>query len=175
MKVHHRVTLTAEEKQRLEALVAGGTARVRHVKRAQVLLAAHARRTDESIAKSVHVGTSTVFRVKRRFVEGGVEHALYYKQRPGAQRKLSGKEDALMVATACSAPPEGRACWTLQLLADAMVRLTGHKSLSKETVRRRLAENELKPWQRRMWCIPQEGWRVCGPHGGRAGPLRRAA
>ena len=59
------------------------------------------------------------------------------------------------MATACASPPEGRARWTLDLLADAMVRLTEHESLSRETVRRRLAENDLKPWRRDMWCIPQ--------------------
>jgi DDE superfamily endonuclease len=59
------------------------------------------------------------------------------------------------VATACANPPKGRARWTLELLADAMVKLTEHESLSGETVRRRLAENGLKPWRRDMWCIPQ--------------------
>jgi hypothetical protein len=58
------------------------------------------------------------------------------------------------VATACSGPPAGRARWTLELLADELVRLTVHDSLSRETVRRRLAENELKPWRQDMWCIP---------------------
>jgi hypothetical protein len=61
----------------------------------------------------------------------------------------------LLVATACASPPEGRARWTLELLADAIVKLTEHKSLSHETVRRRLAENDLKPWRKDMWCIPQ--------------------
>ena len=61
-------------------------------------------------------------------------------------------EEAPLVATTCSKPPEGRSRWALQLLADEMVLLTDHDSLSDETVRRRLAENELKPWQRRMWC-----------------------
>jgi len=70
-------------------------------------------------------------------------------------RKLSGKEEALLVATACSSPPEGRARWTLDLLAGEMVRLTEHDSLSGDTVRRRLAENDLKPWRKDMWCIPQ--------------------
>ena len=59
------------------------------------------------------------------------------------------------MATACASPPEGRARWTLNLLADAIVKLTDHQSLSRETVRRRLAENDLKPWRRDMWCIPQ--------------------
>jgi hypothetical protein len=74
---------------------------------------------------------------------------------PGAARKLSGKEEALPVATACSNPPEGRARWTLELLADELVRLTEHDDISRETVRRRLAEDELKPWRREMWCIPR--------------------
>ncbi len=74
--------------------------------------------------------------------------------RPGAERKLTGKEEALLVATACAKPPAGRRRWTLALLADAMVKLTDHDSLSGETVRRRLADNDLKPWRRDMWCIP---------------------
>ena len=59
------------------------------------------------------------------------------------------------MATACANPPAGRARWTLELLAGAMVKLTEHESLSRETVRRRLAENDLKPWRRDMWCIPK--------------------
>src|SRR5207244_7767280 len=81
--------------------------------------------------------------------------ALSEEPRPGASRKLSGKEEALLVATACSSPPAGRARWTLELLAGELVRLTEHASLSRETVRRRLAENDLKPWRKDMWCIPQ--------------------
>jgi len=60
-----------------------------------------------------------------------------------------------LVATACSSPPEGRARWTLNLLANALVKLTEHDSVSRETVRRRLAESKLQPWRRKMWCIPQ--------------------
>jgi hypothetical protein len=96
-----------------------------------------------------------VYRTKRRFVEGNLEGALSEEPRPGAERKLTGKEEALLVATACSRPPAGRARWTLELLADQMVRLTAHDDLSRETVRRRLAENHLKPWRKKMWCVPQ--------------------
>src|SRR4051794_14469367 len=96
-----------------------------------------------------------LYRTKRRFVEGNVEAALSEEPRPGAARKLTGKEEALLVATACSNPPEGRARWTLELLAGAMVKLTEHADLSSETVRRRLAENHLRPWRKEMWCIPQ--------------------
>jgi Homeodomain-like domain len=69
----------------------------------------------------VRVSGSTVYRTKRRFVEGNLELALSEEPRPGAARKLSGKETALLVATACSDPPRGRKRWTLDLLADAMV------------------------------------------------------
>ena len=92
---------------------------------------------------------------KRRFVEGNLELALSEEARPGAPRKLSGKETALLVATACSGPPKGRKRWTLELLAGAMVALTEHAGVSRETVRRRLGEDDLKPWLRKMWCIPQ--------------------
>jgi transposase len=101
------------------------------------------------------VGGSTVYRAKRRFVFGNLEAALKEKPRRGAERKLAGKEEALLVATACSKPPVGRARWTLELLAGAMVKLTEHEKISRETVRRRLAENHLKPWRKDMWCIPQ--------------------
>ena len=111
--------------------------------------------SDEEIATSVGVGGSTVYRTKRRFVLGNLEAALREEPRPGARRKLSGKEEALLVATACSSPPAGRARWTLELLAGELVRLTAHASVSRETVRRRLAENDLKPWRKDMWCIPQ--------------------
>jgi hypothetical protein len=73
-----------------------------------------------------------VYRTKRRFVLGNLEAALNEAPRPGARRKLSGKEEALLVATACSRPPAGRARWTLQLLAGELVRLTAHESLSRE-------------------------------------------
>ena len=123
--------------------------------RAQILLAADAGCSDEEIARTVAVGGSTVYRTKRRFVEGNLERALSEEPRPGAERKLTGTEEALLVATACASPPKGRARWTLELLSDAMVKLTGHESLSGETVRRRLAENGLKPWRKDKWCIPR--------------------
>jgi transposase len=154
MNVRYRVTLTEVERQELKTLIAGGKAAVRRVKRAQILLGADRGQTDEAISKGVVVGTSTVFRIKRDFVEEGLEAALNDAPRPGGRRKLTGKEEALLIATACTAPPKGRLRWTLSLLAKTLVELTEHDGLSRETVRRRLAENELKPWQKKMWCIP---------------------
>jgi transposase len=155
MNIRYRITLTSAEREQLHGMIQAGKDRVRRLKRAQILLAAANGSGDAAIATNLSVGTSTVYRTKRRFVEEGLEAALSEEPRPGAERKLAAKEEALLIATACSAPPAGRARWTLSLLADAMVQLTRHSSISPETIRRRLAENELKPWQKKMWCIPK--------------------
>jgi len=155
MNVRYRVELSQTERAELTALLSGGKHAARKLKRAQILLAVDAGASDEEIARNVGVGGSTVYRTKRRFVLGNLEAALSEEPRPGASRKLSGREEALLVATACSSPPEGCARWTLDLLAGELVQLTEHASVSRETVRRRLAENELKPWRQDMWCIPR--------------------
>jgi transposase len=155
MNIRYRVELSQVERAELNAMLNGGKHAVRKLKRAQILLAADAGSSEEEIARIVAVGGSTVYRTKRRFVEGNLQRALNEAPRPGGERKLTGKQEALLVATACANPPTGRARWTLELLADAMVKLTDHDSLSRETVRRRLAENGLKPWRRDMWCIPE--------------------
>ena len=155
MNIRYCVDLSEAERCELQAILSGGKHAARTLKRAQILLAADAGVCDEIIATTVAVGASTVYRTKRRFVEGNLERALNEEPRPGAARKLSGKDEALLVATACSSPPEGRARWTLELLSDTLVQLTGHESLSRETVRRRLAENALKPWRQKMWCVPK--------------------
>ena len=155
MNIRYRVDLSEAERVELEALLRGGRHAARTLKRAQILLAADAGLPDETIAQSLRVGGSTVYRTRRRFVEGNLDKALTEEPRPGAKRKLTGHEEALLVATACSRPPEGRARWTIELLAGEMVRLTDHGSLSGETVRRRLAENKLKPWREKMWCVPK--------------------
>jgi transposase len=113
-------TPTQYERDELGGLLSRGKNPARKLKRAQILLAADAGVSDEDIALSVGVGGSTVYRTKRRFVEGNLERALSEEPRPGAKRKLTGKEEALLVATACSSPPMGRARWTLKLLADVL-------------------------------------------------------
>lgn len=155
MILRYRVDLDQPERDELTAMLAGGKQPARKLKRAQILLAVDAGLGDEAIAATVVVGGSTVYRTKRRFVEMGLEAALSEEPRAGAQRKLTGKEEALLVATACSSPPPGRARWTLELLAGEFVKLTDHQELSRETVRRRLADNDLKTWRKDMWCIPK--------------------
>jgi transposase len=139
------VTLTVEERGRLSEMIAAGTAAARKLTHARVLLKADqadggAGWSDEEIAEALEVGLSMVARVRRRFVEEGLEAALVRKPqvRPSRLPKLDGRGEARLVATACSEPPSGRQRWTLRLLADRMVALGVVESLSHETVRQTL-------------------------------------
>ena len=123
MNVRYRVELSQIERDELTAMLGGGKHAARKLKRAQILLAADAGCCDAEIVRTVRVSLSSVGRTKRRFVEGNLERALCEEPRPGAERKLTGKEEALLVATACAKPPAGRKRWTLTLLADTMVKI----------------------------------------------------
>src|SRR6202171_3439956 len=93
MNVRYRVELSQAERRELTAMLSKGKRAARKLKRAQILLVADAGRSDEEIARSVAVGGSTVYRPKRRFVEGNLERALSEEPRPGAERKLTGSRD----------------------------------------------------------------------------------
>jgi transposase len=155
MNVRYIVELQEAERQELQKLTSAGAPGARKMKRAQILLMSNAGKTDQAIAEALHVGTSTVYRTKQRFVEEGLEAALNERAGRGGERKLNAMQEATLVALACSEPPKGRRRWTLCLLADELVAMTDLDSLSYETVRRRLADNELKPWQKKMWCLPK--------------------
>ena len=99
MNVRYRVDLSQSEHDELTALLSGGRHAARKLKRAQILLAADAGSGDEQIATTLGVSGSTIYRTKRRFVEANLEGALNEEPRPGAERKLSGNEEALLVAT----------------------------------------------------------------------------
>jgi transposase len=132
------VELTAEERDALEALTRKGSTGARRMKRALVLLAADEGDKDEDIVAKVRVHRVTVEDIRKRFVLEGLEAALSEHPRPGKARLLDGRQEALVVALACSDPPAGRASWTMQLLADRLVELKVVESISDETVRRTL-------------------------------------
>ena len=136
MRKVYVVTLSEQEQATVRELLRKGTTSARTITRAHILLHAHEGASDQAIADALHVGRATVERVRKRFVEGNLERALHDAKRPGGKRKLDGKQEALLIATACSTPPDGRARWTMQLLADKLVALTELESLSDETVRR---------------------------------------
>lgn len=138
MAKRYRVTLTDEERDRLDDLTRKGTASVRMVRRAQTLLLAAADRRDEDIAQALRIGVSTVERTRRRCVEEGVEASLRERPRPGARPKLGPKERAFVVALACTKPPEGRRRWTMQMLADRVVELEMVPDITDEAIRQLL-------------------------------------
>ena len=138
----YKVTLEAEERQQLQDLIAAGKAAARKLAHARILLKADAAEDgpawpDGRIAEALEVSTATVERVRQRFVEQGLEAALDRKPReqPAREIKLDGRAEARLIALACSAPPDGRAVWTMQLLADKLVELEVVDSISDETVR----------------------------------------
>ena len=138
MKIKYIINLTTEERRELEQTTRKGQAPARRIKRAQILLHAAEDKTDKAVAEALHVAEATVFRTRRRFVEQGLEAALKESPRPGKARKLNGKQEAFLVALACSQPQEGRQSWTMQMLADQLVTLDVVGSISDETVRRTL-------------------------------------
>ena len=139
------VDLQAEERASLLQLIRRGQPAARKGTRARILLKADEGLTDEQIAAALHVGSATVGRVRQRVVEEGLERALTERPRPGQRRKLTGKQEAHVIALACSLAPEGRERWTLRVLADTIVERGWVSSLSYETVRQTLKKMNLSP------------------------------
>ena len=133
--IKYIVDLTDAEREQLLQLTRRGRSSVRQVTRARVLLKANGGMTDQEVAKALDIGTATVSRTRQRFVEEGLGNALKERPRPGQRPKLTGKEEARLVAVACSAAPEGHTRWTLRLLADKVVELGFADSIARETVR----------------------------------------
>ena len=132
------VDLSEEQRRELRALVHKGKASARRITRARVLLLAAEDRTDDEVAAVLHTSRSTVERIRRRFVEHGLEAALSERPRPGAAPKLDERGQATLIALACSNPPDGRTSWTMQLLADELMIRRVVPSISDEAVRRTL-------------------------------------
>jgi transposase len=144
MKKKYIVTLTGEERQTLQEMLSRGKAAARKLMHARILLKADAAPggvawNDQRIAEALDVGRATVERVRKEFVEEGLDAALE-RRRPRRlyTRKLDGDGEAHLVALACQKPPDGRRRWTLQLLADRMVQLEYVEEISYQTVRRTL-------------------------------------
>jgi transposase len=132
------VELTNEERQELRDLISKGKLSVRKVTRARILLKADKDWKDENIVTALDTSVATVERIRKRFVEGGLEKALNDDPRPGAKRKLDLRGEAYLIALSCSPPPDDHDHWTLRLLADRLVELGRAESISHEAVRQYL-------------------------------------
>lgn len=144
MAKKYRVTLTAQEQADLQFMISRGKGAARKLAHARILLQADESKegpasTDEQIAQALNTTTRTVERVRQRFVEQGLESALLpARSRRIYSRKLDGKQEAKLIALACSRPPAGKSRWTLRLLAEEVVEMEIVDSLSHETVRQTL-------------------------------------
>ena len=140
----HVVELSEAQREQLNILVSKGEVNARVLTRARVLLLAHDNWFDKDVARALQINHSTVLNIRQRFAVEGLEAALYDRARPGAAPKLGGKQEALLVALACS-QPDDRESWTMQLLADKLVELKVVDAISDETVRRTLKKTTLTP------------------------------
>jgi transposase len=152
MAQRYVVSLEEEERKELLRLIHTGKWAARKLSHARILLHAdqasqESRRTDEQIAAALEVSVDTVERVRRRFVEEGLEAAMERKPSSRAPRQpvIDGEAEAKLIALCCSDPPEGRARWTLRLLADKLVELEIVEQVSHETVRVTLKKTNSNP------------------------------
>ena len=132
------IKLNDEEHQSLLEMTRKGKIKARQMKRAMILLKANEGLSDPQIMSALGVSRPCVERIRKRFVLAGLQKALNEDPRPGQKRKLDGRGEATLIATACSEVPEGHEHWTLRLLAGKMVELDVVDSISYETIRRTL-------------------------------------
>ncbi len=143
----HIVKLSVQEKQRVREIISKGEHKARVIKRAQTLLASHNGLKDAAIAAHVSVTTRTVENIRKRYATVGLKRALYDAPRPGAQRKLTDKTEARLVAIACSEPPAGSEHWTLVLLRQKMIGDGVVNDISTVTLWHYLTNRGIKPWR----------------------------
>jgi transposase len=132
------VQLTDEQREELTSMLHKGEHKSRKLNRARVLLLSDQRKLDREISEIVGVTEQTVRNIQERFLAENLESSLTEKPRPGAPRKLDAKGEACAIAMSCCDPPEGRATWTMQMIADKLVELKYVESISDEAVRLRL-------------------------------------
>jgi transposase len=155
MGLIHKVRLTDEDRVKLHDLLRVGEHSARTIARGYILLLAHQGKTDDEIAQTLEMGRATVQRVRKRYCQKGLDHALTELPRPGAKPRLGGKQEAYLVALTCSTAPEGRTCWTLQLLANKLVELHIVEEISDETVRRVLKKTNSSPGSSKNGVFPR--------------------
>ncbi len=143
----YRVKLPKSENEQLQIITHKGTANARIIIRANVLLLAHEGKRDKEIYQVLHLATSTPYDIRKRYHEGGLNRALYDLPRPGQPRKLNGKQEAKVVAIACTKAPKGYDHWTMDLLTGE-VRNQG-MAIGRTAVWKILLRNETKPWRKK--------------------------
>jgi len=174
MSKHRTLFLTDEQREHLDNLIRSGNAPARVQTRARILLHTDRsqgdKRPDKEVALALRVHPTTVVRTRKAFLDEGIEASLFDKPRPGADPKITGDVEAKLVTLACSDPPEGRARWTLRLLADTMVELGYLESISNVAIGQRLKKRD-QALAREILVHWGAFGQVCGQDGRRSGGL----
>ena len=172
--------LAPEQREELQNLIRVGKSSARVTARARILLKSNDGWAAPKVAEALDVALGTVYRIKQRFSEEGLDRALWDRRQVNRHRKLDERGEAHLIALACSTAPAGHDHWTLRLLAGKVVELGLASSLSHEGVRKRLKKTLSSPRSATGQAVaeagvvhPQGERRIRGPHGGRAGPVRR--
>jgi transposase len=130
----HCVKLKKHVRQYLQKTIESGEDKARKITRCRILLLADQGKTDQEISEALNVCLATIFNIRRRYCQGGLERAINEEARSGQPPKFKGKSMAKITALACSKPPEGRAQWSLRLLADRVVELDIVETISHVSV-----------------------------------------
>lgn len=141
------IKVTPKDQKELKELLSGGVQQVRVVLRAVALLQLTKNISAPRIAEVVPLTAQAIRKVGHRYQESGLERALYEKQRPGAAALLEAGQKQRIIAMVCSDPPEGRARWTVRLVAEEAVKRKLVPRVGRETIRILLLHHDLKPWR----------------------------
>ena len=142
-----RIEVAPRDQKELDRLLSSGVQQVRVVLRALALLHLAEGASPPRISRMVHLTAQAVRNLARRYQKGGLEAALYERQRPGAAAVLDASQKQRIIAMVCSDPPEGRARWTVRLVAQEAVKRKLVPRVGRETIRILLLDHDLKPWR----------------------------
>lgn len=162
--IKYTVKLNEEQRKELEQIVKSGTSPARKIMHTQILLKVDQGEQgphwmDKQVKEAFNVCDTVILKTRKRFVENGLKDAINRRPQPERpeKRKINGRQEAWIMATACSKQPEGREKWTVRALTDYVIELEIVESVSRETVRTVMQKNTLKPWLKKGWCIgPKE-------------------
>ena len=149
------ITLRKTDSGRIHALLSAGVQSVRVIKRAQALRLLAEGQLSPQVGCSVGLNPKTVRNIGWRYAQAGLERALYDRPRPGASPLLTGIQKQQIIAMVCSDPPEGRARWTIRLIAEESIRRKLVATVGRETIRILLQRHESKPWRIKSWCVAE--------------------
>jgi transposase len=169
------IELTSKDRQRVEQLLSGGWQAVRTVLRALALLQMDQGQSAPAVAANLRLSAKAVWQIGKRYQQGGIERALFDAARPGKAQVLDQQQQQRIIAVVCSAPPEGRARWTVRLLTEEVVKRKLVPHVGRETIRVLLESHDLKPWREKNVVRGGTGPAIHHKDGGRVENIRKAS